>query len=72
MKSTPPDKTEDLRTLETRLEQLDEEIREAERRLPAHSTKPQTMMMLLDLEDEREAIAARINALKKRQAKRPS
>jgi hypothetical protein len=55
---------EALEALIDRLRQLDAEIREAERRLPAHSTKPPTMMMLLELEDERERIAARIKALK--------
>lgn len=55
---------EELEALMNRLRQLDAEIREAERRLPAHSTKPPTMMMLLELEDERERIAARIKALK--------
>jgi hypothetical protein len=55
---------EEIETLKSRLRQLDEEIREAERRLPAHSTKPPTMMLLLELEDERERIAARVAALK--------
>ncbi len=34
--------------------------------LPAHSTKPTTMGMLLELEDERDALLARIDALKER------
>ena len=41
------------------------QIREAERRLPAHSVKPATMGMLLALEDERDALLKKIEALKK-------
>jgi len=59
-------KTENtIEALEQRLEELQAEIKEAERRLPAHSTKPTTMMLLLDLEDERDAIEARIKAIEK-------
>ena len=39
-----------LQALEVRLNALETEIKEAERRLPAHSIKPGTMMMLLELE----------------------
>ena len=55
---------ETLPQLEAKLATLEEQIREAERRLPAHSTKPATMMMLLELEDERDDLVARIFALK--------
>lgn len=43
-----------------KLQDLEERIAEAERRLPAHSAKPTTMMMLLDLEDERDRLVAQI------------
>jgi len=55
-----------IQTLEQRLRELEKEIREAEQRLPAHSTKPPTMMMLLELEDERDAIKARIQAIREK------
>ena len=54
---------ESREALDAQLKGLDEKIREAEERLPAHSTKPATMMMLLELEDERDALLARIKAL---------
>ncbi len=57
---------ETMAELEQRLKDLQAEIAEAERRLPAHSTKPTTMSLLLDLEDERDAIQARLEALKAR------
>jgi hypothetical protein len=41
-----------LPELEKRLKELEVEIAEAQRRLPAHSVKPPVMHMLLDLEDE--------------------
>jgi len=52
-----------LPALKRRLIDLEERIAEAERRLPAHSTKPATMMMLLELEDERDSLVAEIKAL---------
>jgi hypothetical protein len=54
---------ESRETLDEKLKDLEEKILEAEKRLPAHSTKPATMMMLLELEDERDAVLARIKAL---------
>jgi len=51
--------------LEKRLKELEGEIAEAQRRLPAHSVKPPVMHMLLDLEDEYERIMQQIAALKK-------
>ena len=53
-----------LKELERRLSILEAEIREAEKRLPAHSTKPRTMMTLRELEDERDTILKEINYLK--------
>ena len=56
--------TDTIDTLEAELNRLDEEIAEQKRRLPAHSVKPPTMMALLDLEDKREEVAARLARLK--------
>lgn len=49
--------------LNRELKELELRIVEAERRLPAHSTKPATMMMLLELEDERDRLLNRIRTL---------
>lgn len=46
----------DINSLKERLKELDEQIREVEKRLPAHSVKPPIMTELFKLEDEREAI----------------
>ena len=54
-----------LPELEKRLKELDVEIAEAQRRLPAHSVKPPVMHLLLDLEDEYDAIMQQIAQLKK-------
>jgi len=54
----------ELARLKSRLNELEEQIAEAERRLPAHSTKPATMMMLLELEDERDKLLEQIRAAK--------
>lgn len=51
--------------LQKRLAQLEEEIAETKKRLPAHSVKPPVMMDLLNLEDEYDAILQRIEDLKK-------
>ena len=56
---------DEITTLKKRFRELEAEIREAERRLPAHSTKPTTMQILLELEDERDDLVKRIEALKK-------
>jgi len=53
-----------LQELELRLKTIEAEIREAEKRLPAHSTKPGTMMMLLELEDERDDILKKVKTAK--------
>jgi len=50
--------------LEKRLEELDVEIAEARRRLPAHSVKPAVMHMLLELEDAYEEVLQQIQRLK--------
>lgn len=51
--------------LHQRRQALEEEIAEAQRRLPAHSVKPPVMKLLLDLEDEYDAIMQAIEALKR-------
>jgi hypothetical protein len=55
-----------IEALQQRLRQLEDEIAEAKRRLPAHSTKPPVMKLLLDLEDEYDRVLAELQALKDR------
>ena len=59
--------TPELKALEEKLRELDGEIAEVNKRMPAHSVKPPIMMQLFELEDERDALAKQINQLKKRQ-----
>ena len=47
-----------VEALEKKLKELDEKIKDAEGRLPAHSVKPQIMTELFELEDDREAVLA--------------
>ena len=47
---------QDRQHIENRLAELEEEIAEARRRLPAHSIKPAVMADLLQLEDERDRL----------------
>ena len=54
---------EDVTTIKKRLLDLEEEIAETIRRLPAHSTKPPVMMDLLALEDERDLLLEKIGAI---------
>lgn len=42
-----------LPEIRNRLERLEVEIREVKDRMPAHSAKPQIMMELFELEDEK-------------------
>jgi len=53
-----------LDELQKRMSELEEEIRETQKRLPAHSVKPPVMMNLLELEDEYEDIMRQISTLK--------
>ena len=46
--------------IKDRLRQLEEEIAETMRRLPAHSVKPPVMMDLLELEDERDQLLQKL------------
>ena len=45
-----------LEVINSRLNELEKEIAETRRRLPAHSIKPPVMMELLELEDERDEL----------------
>lgn len=49
--------------IEKRLSELEEEIAETKKRLPAHSVKPPVMMALLDLEDERDLLLEKLGAM---------
>lgn len=49
--------------LEKRLKEIEIEIRETHRRLPAHSVKPPIMMALFALEDEREEILDQLKTM---------
>jgi hypothetical protein len=51
--------------LEEKLTELEIKIRETEKRLPAHSVKPQIMTELFELEDEYEAVSSQLKALKR-------
>ena len=53
-----------LSEMKQRLRELDEEIKETKRRLPAHSIKPPVMMDLLALEDEYDMLLKKIQELK--------
>lgn len=54
-----------IEALRQRLAELEKEIAETKKRLPAHSVKPPVMMDLLDLEDEYEAVRKQIERLQK-------
>ena len=56
-----------LDQLRQRLHELDEEIQETKKRLPAHSIKPPVMMDLLELEDEYDAIMKQIDEMKSKE-----
>ena len=55
-----------LEILEDRLKKIEKKIEDAKLHLPAHSIKPPVMITLLDLEDERDAVMARINSIRKK------
>ena len=57
---------EKLKALENKLAELEEQIKETKKRLPAHSVKPPVMMDLLSLEDEYDALLKKIKELKNR------
>ena len=53
-----------LEDLKKRLAELEEEIEETKKRLPAHSVKPPVMMDLLALEDEYDDVLEQIRKAK--------
>jgi len=53
-----------IESLIQRLAELDKEIAETKKRLPAHSVKPPVMMDLLVLEDEYDDVLKQIEQLK--------
>ncbi len=59
---------EQKQALEEKLAELEIKIRETEKRLPAHSVKPQIMTELFELEDEYEAVSSQLKALKAKAA----
>lgn len=56
----------DLKDLEDKLKKLDEKIAEVNKRMPAHSVKPQIMTELFELEDERDAVFNQLEVLKQK------
>ena len=58
-----------IEQLKKRLRELDEEIAETKRRLPAHSVKPPVMMDLLELEDEYDLLLKQLEQLKSEKSK---
>jgi hypothetical protein len=55
--------SDEIATIQHRLQQLEEEIAETLRRLPAHSVKPPVMIDLLELEDERDLLMKKLEML---------
>lgn len=49
--------------IKKRLRELEKEITETLRRLPAHSVKPPVMIDLLELEDERDLLLKRLGEI---------
>jgi hypothetical protein len=52
------------RVLVNTLKEIEAQIKAARLRLPAHSVKPALMMELLRLEDERDSLLTRLQALR--------
>ena len=52
-----------IQALIKKLEEIDQKILDTEKHLPAHSVKPPIMQEIFALEDEREAILARLKEL---------
>ena len=49
--------------LKQKLANIDRKIQETEKHLPAHSVKPPIMQTIFELEEQREAIVARLKEL---------
>ena len=58
------DKRQEIEKLEEKLNTLCDKIKDVEDRLPAHGIKPPIMTELFELEDEREAVLKRLEALR--------
>jgi hypothetical protein len=58
------DKWQEIEKLEDKLNTLDDKIKDVEDRLPAHGIKPPIMTERFELEDEREAVLKRLEALR--------
>ena len=58
------DRHQEIEELEDKLNTLDGKIKDVENRLPAHGIKPPIMTELFELEDEREAVLKRLEALR--------
>ncbi len=56
--------SDEIELLKLRLCALEEEIKETERRIPAHSVKPPVMEDLFHLEDEKALLIQKIKAFK--------
>ena len=52
--------TDEIEQLKSKLRDLEEEIKETERRIPAHSVKPAVMEDLFHLEDEKALLLQKI------------
>ena len=52
-----------IQELKKKLEEIDRQILETEKHLPAHSVKPPIMQEIFALEDERETILAQLKEL---------
>lgn len=59
----------DQKILEQKLAEIEAEIMETMKRLPAHSVKPPVMLDLFRLEDEKDLILEQLNAMKNGQGK---
>ena len=53
----------EIERIKQRLSELEAEIAETIRRLPAHSVKPPVMIDLLELEDERDLLLKKLGEL---------
>jgi hypothetical protein len=56
----------DKKNLEDKLKELDKQIAEVNKRMPAHSVKPTIMTELFELEDERDEILKQLGVLQQR------
>lgn len=54
---------DEIELLKSKLSALEEEIKETERRIPAHSAKPPVMEALFHLEDEKALLILKLKVL---------